>query len=207
MTKEELIERYNNLVDLASTCLLERVGLINQLIYLKRTENNLYTRKCHYTDAIVKITEKLKEIETQLGALKSVETSETKEEIASKQKSLEWEKGQLKSRIKFLNRSLEEIEKAPKMIAFQREKTNARIEEIEKELPGFPIVLHGSSSVPVEYVKQVEEFGGKTASSVSKKTTYVLAGHDAGSKLTKAEQLGVKIISEDDFEQMVNTEN
>ena len=40
------------------------------------------------------------------------------------------------------------------------------LEKIEKELPGFPIVLHGSSSVPVEYVKQVEEFGGKLADSV-----------------------------------------
>jgi fructose-bisphosphate aldolase class II len=38
--------------------------------------------------------------------------------------------------------------------------------EIEKKLPGFPIVLHGSSSVPVEYVKMVEKFGGKLSDSV-----------------------------------------
>ena len=38
--------------------------------------------------------------------------------------------------------------------------------EIEKKLPGFPIVLHGSSSVPVEYVKQIEKYGGKLADSV-----------------------------------------
>lgn len=38
--------------------------------------------------------------------------------------------------------------------------------EIEKELPGFPIVLHGSSSVPIEYVKEIEEFGGKLKDSV-----------------------------------------
>ncbi|MCM1321429.1 MAG: class II fructose-1,6-bisphosphate aldolase [Bacteroides sp.] len=40
------------------------------------------------------------------------------------------------------------------------------LEEIEKKLPGFPIVLHGSSSVPQEYVRQVEQFGGKLADSV-----------------------------------------
>ena len=45
----------------------------------------------------------------------------------------------------------------------------------------------------------IERFGGKTSSSVSKKTDYVLAGEKAGSKLTKAEQLGVKIIDEKEF--------
>ncbi len=49
----------------------------------------------------------------------------------------------------------------------------------------------------------IEKFGGKTSSSVSKKTTYVLAGEDSGSKLTKAQELGVTIISEQDFEDMI----
>lgn len=49
----------------------------------------------------------------------------------------------------------------------------------------------------------IEKFGGKTSSSVSKKTDYVLAGEDAGSKLTKAQSLGVTIISEDQFEEML----
>ena len=40
------------------------------------------------------------------------------------------------------------------------------LEEIEKKLPGFPIVLHGSSSVPVKYVKEIEKFGGKIPDSV-----------------------------------------
>jgi fructose-bisphosphate aldolase class II len=40
------------------------------------------------------------------------------------------------------------------------------LEEIEKKIPGFPIVLHGSSSVPIEYVKIIEQFGGKLPDSV-----------------------------------------
>lgn len=50
-----------------------------------------------------------------------------------------------------------------------------------------------------EASKIIESFGGKTSSSVSKKTTYVLAGDAAGSKLDKAVSLGVKVIDEDEF--------
>ncbi len=49
----------------------------------------------------------------------------------------------------------------------------------------------------------IEKFGGKTSNSVSKKTNYVLAGDEAGSKLTKAEELGVKIITEAEFDDLV----
>ena len=49
----------------------------------------------------------------------------------------------------------------------------------------------------------IESYGGKASSSVSKKTSYVLAGENAGSKLTKAQNLGINIISEDDFAQMI----
>ena len=49
----------------------------------------------------------------------------------------------------------------------------------------------------------IEKFGGKVSSSVSKKTNYVLAGEDAGSKLTKAQSLGITIISEEKFEEMI----
>ena len=49
----------------------------------------------------------------------------------------------------------------------------------------------------------IEKFGGKTSGTVSKKTTYVLAGEAAGSKLAKAQSLGVKIITEAEFEEMI----
>lgn len=50
----------------------------------------------------------------------------------------------------------------------------------------------------------IESFGGKTSGSVSKKTSYVLAGEEAGSKLDKANQLGVKIIDEEEFRRMIS---
>ena len=49
----------------------------------------------------------------------------------------------------------------------------------------------------------IEKLGGKTSGTVSKKTDYVLAGEEAGSKLTKAQSLGVTIITEAEFEKMI----
>ncbi len=55
-----------------------------------------------------------------------------------------------------------------------------------------------------EASKIIESYGGKCASSVSKNTDFVLAGDAAGSKLTKAEALGIKIIDEDGLMKMIN---
>lgn len=49
----------------------------------------------------------------------------------------------------------------------------------------------------------IEQHGGRAASSVSKSTDYVVAGEKAGSKLTKAEQLGIPVLGEDDFEKLI----
>ncbi len=55
-----------------------------------------------------------------------------------------------------------------------------------------------------EAAKLIEERGGRVSSTVSKNTDYLFAGEKAGSKLTKAEKLGVKILDENEFEEMIN---
>lgn len=54
-----------------------------------------------------------------------------------------------------------------------------------------------------EASKIIESFGGKTSSSVSKKTSYVLSGESSGSKLDKANQLGIPVIDENEFNEMI----
>ena len=49
----------------------------------------------------------------------------------------------------------------------------------------------------------IEDAGGRVSGSVSKKTDYVVAGSDAGSKLDKAKELGVKVIDEKDIKKLV----
>lgn len=70
---------------------------------------------------------------------------------------------------------------------------------------GMTFVLTGALSrfTRDEASAVIESFGGKTSSSVSKKTTCVLAGEDAGSKLRKANELGIRVISEDEFAEMI----
>ncbi len=78
-------------------------------------------------------------------------------------------------------------------------------EKIDNRFEGKTFVLTGT--LPTysrnEASEIIEKFGGKTASSVSKKTSYVLAGEEAGSKLVKAQSLGVTIISEEEFNEMI----
>ncbi|MGF7429725.1 NAD-dependent DNA ligase LigA [Thermoanaerobacterium thermosaccharolyticum] len=119
--------------------------------------------------------------------------------------------------------NIEEV--GPKMadsiIAFFKEKQNKEILDKLKEagvnmvkkksentsniFDGLTFVLTGTlSNYTRDEAKQlIEERGGKVTGSVSKKTNYVVAGTDPGSKLSKAQQLGVKVIDEEEFENML----
>ncbi len=72
-------------------------------------------------------------------------------------------------------------------------------------LEGLTIVITGTlSRSRKELEDQIESLGGHAAGSVSKKTDYVLAGGEAGSKLDKAKELGVKIINEAEFNKLIS---
>lgn len=78
-------------------------------------------------------------------------------------------------------------------------------EETDNLLDGNIFVITGTlpSMARSEAQELIEKHGGKVSGSVSKKTTYVLAGEEAGSKLIKAQELGIKIISEADLLEML----
>lgn len=78
-------------------------------------------------------------------------------------------------------------------------------EDIDNRFEGKTFVLTGTLEkfTRKEASDLIEKHRGKTSGSVSKKTDYVLAGEDAGSKLTKAQSLGVEIITEEQFEEMM----
>ncbi len=77
--------------------------------------------------------------------------------------------------------------------------------QIDTRFAGYTFVLTGTLSrlTREEATAIIESYGGKASSSVSKKTSYVVAGESAGSKLTKAETLGIPILSEDEFFSMI----
>jgi len=69
---------------------------------------------------------------------------------------------------------------------------------------GMTFVITGTLSSPRNVFDElIEKNGGRTAGSVSKKTSFVLAGSEAGSKLDKAKELGVKVINEEEFLKLV----
>ncbi|TQR40605.1 DNA ligase (NAD(+)) LigA [Campylobacter sp. MIT 12-8780] len=74
----------------------------------------------------------------------------------------------------------------------------------ESELSGKSIVITGTLSKPREQIKaRLESLGAKISSSVSKKTDFVLYGTEAGSKLEKARELGVKTLTEDELNELL----
>ncbi|HNW83310.1 MAG TPA: NAD-dependent DNA ligase LigA [bacterium] len=73
-----------------------------------------------------------------------------------------------------------------------------------KILSGKTFVITGELSQLREvFAEKIKALGGKVSSSVSKKTHYLLAGSNAGSKLAKATELGVKVINEEEFKQLI----
>lgn len=100
------------------------------------------------------------------------------------------------------------LEQSKQLIADLKNKglNTASLKEYnDNRFEGLTFVLTGT--LPTYSRKEasdiIESFKGKTSSSVSKKTDYVLAGEDAGSKLIKAQQLGVSVINEEQFNKMI----
>lgn len=94
------------------------------------------------------------------------------------------------------------------IIRLKKAGVNMKMEEseiLDDRFEGMTFVLTGT--LPTlsrnEASEIIEKYGGKTSSSVSKNTTYVLAGEEAGSKLEKAQALKLKIIDEDEFKDMI----
>ena len=86
---------------------------------------------------------------------------------------------------------------------------NTKVEKVAKAsnaLDGLTIVVTGT--LPTMGRKEITEYiesnGGKVSGSVSKKTSYVVVGEDAGSKLEKAKALGIPTLTEDELKKLVN---
>ncbi len=85
-------------------------------------------------------------------------------------------------------------------------KTEAVRKQVKDNFNGMTFVLTGTLPTMTrhEASELIKERGGKVSGSVSKKTTFVLAGEEAGSKLTKAKELNIRIISEEEFLKMLD---
>jgi len=97
---------------------------------------------------------------------------------------------------------LDKLERAG--VSYEKKEVGVAEEAVRKVLEGKTFVFTGRIAMPREEAKGiVERLGGKAASSVSKRTDYVVAGEEAGSKLDTAVRLGVKIIDEAVFMRLI----
>nr|QNO51142.1 DNA ligase [Methanosarcinales archaeon ANME-1 ERB6] len=97
---------------------------------------------------------------------------------------------------------LDKLERAG--VSYEKREVGVAEEAVREVLEGKTFVFTGRIAMPREEAKDiVKRFGGKVASSVSKRTDYVVAGEEAGSKLDKGVRLGVKIIDEAAFMELV----
>ena len=78
---------------------------------------------------------------------------------------------------------------------------------VDQRFAGMTFVLTGALTLFTRdaATEKIESFGGKASGSVSKKTTYVVAGENAGSKLRKANELGIPVLTEEEFLKMIET--
>ena len=103
------------------------------------------------------------------------------------------------------NRNLQLIEKL-RRAGVNMESLRKKADPSGKKFNGLTFVLTGTLEKfsRNDAKERIESLGGRVAGSVSKKTSIVLAGAEAGSKLDKAIELGIKVIDEDEFEGMIN---
>ena len=82
---------------------------------------------------------------------------------------------------------------------------NCEIEITDRRFAGKTFVLTGALTrfTREEATERIELLGGKASGSVSKKTDYVIAGENAGSKLRKANELGIPVLTEEEFLEML----
>ncbi len=91
-------------------------------------------------------------------------------------------------------------DKIVKLISIIEPKIPKKKEIKDSSFTGKTVVITGKLSSPREKIKELlENHGAKVTNSVSKKTDFLICGEDAGSKLAKAEKLGVKVMSEEEF--------
>ncbi|MGN1095104.1 MAG: NAD-dependent DNA ligase LigA, partial [Eubacteriales bacterium] len=94
---------------------------------------------------------------------------------------------------------IDELKERGVTVEYENEKKGNIFEGLTFVLTGTLPTLSRSDASAI-----IESYGGKCSSSVSKKTDFVLAGEDAGSKLSKAQSLGIKIIDEDELKKMIS---
>ena len=79
-----------------------------------------------------------------------------------------------------------------------------RVQSADSPFAGSTWVVTGTLSEPRDgFAEMIIQRGGKVSTSVSKKTSYLLAGEEPGSKLAKAKQLGVRVLDEATFRKML----
>ena len=100
---------------------------------------------------------------------------------------------------------VDKLKAAGVLLALPETPANVDETEADDRFAGMTFVLTGTLPTMTrdEATALVKKYGGKATGSVSKKTTYVLAGAEAGSKLTKAQDLGIPVISEEEFLNML----